>query len=138
MARISHIVIPNQPHHIVHRGNHREKVFINDIDKQIYLDYLNKYAKEAGIVRFAEEYPWSIAKAHVYKRRDDLLSDNFMIQEIADWREYLSEEDVGEGGVFTSHAETGRPLGDSEFIKRVEKITGRFLQKNRPGPKKKN
>jgi len=32
---------------------------------------------------------------------------------------------------------TGRPAGDEDFLKKVEKLTGRLLLKGKPGPKKK-
>ncbi len=35
------------------------------------------------------------AKAHVYKERDALLSDNFVIREISDWAGYLAAGDNG-------------------------------------------
>ena len=219
MARIARIVIPNYPHHIIHRGNRREKVFFSDEDKKAYLCMLNKQAKEsgiefwayclmdnhvhfiavpkreesfakgfaqthklytrrinyrknwrghlwegrfkscvlseqhlysairyvernpvrAGIVKKAEDYAWSSAKAHIYKKRDEVLSDNFVVNEISDWKEYLSEEsDDIKGLLFIKHSDTGRPLGDKNFIEKIERVTGRMLCKNKPGPKRKN
>ena len=35
------------------------------------------------------------------------------------------------------NARTTRPLGDKEFLARLEKITGRRLRKRKPGPKRK-
>ena len=217
MPRIARVVIPEYPHHIIHRGNRREKVFFRDEDKHSYVNYLRKCAKEAGvefwgyclmdnhvhfivvpkkedslarcfkeahkqytrminfrqnwrghlwegrfkscvlsekhlyaalryvemnpvrarIAKKAEDYPWSSAKAHVYKERDALLSDNFVIREISDWAGYLADGDNGEDiNLFTRHTEVGRPLGDGDFIEKIEKITGRFLRKNKPGPKR--
>jgi putative transposase len=49
MARIARIVVPGIPHHIIQRGNRRQKVFFCDEDRKTYLDYLNIYAKPAGI-----------------------------------------------------------------------------------------
>jgi putative transposase len=49
MPRIARVVIPEYPHHVIHRGNRREKVFFSDEDKQSYLNYLRKCAKEAGV-----------------------------------------------------------------------------------------
>ena len=218
MARIARIVVPNYPHHIIHRGNRREKVFLSDQDKQTYINYLQKYIKKEGIefwayclmdnhvhfiavpkkedsfargfkeahkhysrminfrenwrghlwegrfkscvlsekhlyaairyvernpvraniVKKAEDYPWSSAKAHVYKKKDNLLSDNFVVKEIPDWKQYLDDnnDNINES-LFIKHADTGRPLGDNDFIDRLEKITGRLLYKKKPGPKKK-
>lgn len=52
MARIARVVIPGIPHHIIQRGNRRQTVFFNNEDKQTYLEYLNIYAKPAGISFF--------------------------------------------------------------------------------------
>ena len=94
---------------------------------------------KAGIVKKAEDYAWSSAKAHVYKKRDEILADNFVVDEISDWREYLSDEsDDEKGALFVRHVDTGRPLGDEKFIKKIEGITGRILQKNKPGPSRKD
>jgi putative transposase len=32
---------------------------------------------------------------------------------------------------------TGRPLGNDDFMKKIQKLTGRMLQRQKPGPKKK-
>ena len=94
---------------------------------------------KAGIMKKAEDYAWSSAKAHVYKKRDELLSDNFVVDEISDWREYLSDEsDDSKGAIFVKHVDTGRPLGDEKFIKKIEGITGKILRKNKPGPSRKD
>jgi len=40
MARIARVVIPDIPHHIVQRGNRRQRVFFTDDDRRYYLDEL--------------------------------------------------------------------------------------------------
>lgn len=218
MARMARVVIPDYPHHIIHRGNRREKVFFNEDDKQAYLDLLIKQAKKyeiefwayclmgnhvhfiavpkkenslarglaqthkehtrrinfrnnwrghlwegrfkscvlsekhlyaavryvernpvrAGIVKKAEDYPWSSAKAHMCKMQDRFLSDNFMIEEITNWKAYLSDDsDDKKSNLFVGHVDTGRPLGDEDFIKKLEGAVGRTLGRKKPGPKKK-
>lgn len=49
MSRIARVVIPDFPHHVVQRGNRRQKVFFGDQDRQFYLRLLKKYGDEAGI-----------------------------------------------------------------------------------------
>ena len=49
MPRIAHIVVPGYPRHIIQRGNRRGDVFPSGEDKTTYIDYLYRYAKEAGI-----------------------------------------------------------------------------------------
>jgi putative transposase len=43
MGRRKRIIIPGWSHHITHRGNHRQRVFYSDHDRQIYLSLLDKY-----------------------------------------------------------------------------------------------
>jgi len=98
--------------------------------------YVERNPVRAGIVKKAEDYHWSSAKAHVYHEEDKLLSDNFLVSDIPDWAEYLREEtDESDRELFRSHARTGRPLGSDEFIDKLENITGRILRKKKPGPK---
>ena len=44
MARIARIVVPEFPHHIIQRGNRRQKVFFNEGDYKEYLRLLNNYS----------------------------------------------------------------------------------------------
>jgi putative transposase len=45
MARIARIVVPEFPHHIIQRGNRRQKVFFNENDYNEYLKLLNSYSQ---------------------------------------------------------------------------------------------
>lgn len=219
MARTARVVIPDYPHHIIQRGNRRQKVFFSDEDKKAYIDLLRKCATKAGIsfwaycimdnhvhliavpenedslaegmgethknytrminfrqgwrgylwqgrfisypldeqylyaavryvernpvraglVKKAEDYPFSSAKAHALKQEDILLSDNFMLSEIEDWSLYLAQEDESSHvNLFKQCAHTGRPLGDEKFIIKLEELTGKTLRRKKPGPKKRN
>ena len=216
MARIARVVVPDFPHHIVQRGNRRQKVFFSDDDRKAYLDYLSIYAKPAGIhfwgyclidnhvhliavpdeehslacglaeahrrytrlinfrqnwrgylwegrfksyplsedylyaaIRYIErnpvranivenawDYPWSSARAHVFKQIDPLLDDNFLVSEISDWRAFLSEDEKqSDCKLIKLHTNSGRPLGDTKFIEKIEDLTGRIFHKQKPGPK---
>jgi putative transposase len=46
MPRIARIIGVGYPHHIVQRGNNREKVFLNRGDYERYLSFLLKYSEE--------------------------------------------------------------------------------------------
>ena len=45
MPRIARIVIPHYPHHVIQRGNRRERVFFNDED---YIFYKNLRKRKPG------------------------------------------------------------------------------------------
>jgi len=44
MSRIARAVALGFPHHVVQRGNNREKVFLSEADKEKYLSLLKKYS----------------------------------------------------------------------------------------------
>jgi putative transposase len=54
MPRIARIVGSGYPHHIVQRGNNKEKVFLGRKDYETYLSFLEKYSekKEASILAY--------------------------------------------------------------------------------------
>lgn len=45
MARVARVVIPGMAFHVVQRGNHREAVFFNDRDREVFLSVLQEYAE---------------------------------------------------------------------------------------------
>ena len=54
------------------------------------------------------------------------------------WREYLAQPAAKELAVaMRRHENTGRPLGDAGFVKKLEKLLHRRLTKQKPGPKPK-
>jgi len=49
MPRIARGVAVSYPHHIVQRGNNREKIFFHDKDKEKYLTLLKKYSEKWNV-----------------------------------------------------------------------------------------
>jgi len=105
--------------------------------------YVENNSVRAGLVRRAEDYPWSSALSHVEGIKDPILSDDFpLLKEIADWREYLS---ISDNEVLVEELRrctlTGRPSGDKSFVKRIEKQLDRSLlaqPRGRPRKKRKS
>jgi putative transposase len=99
--------------------------------------YIEQNPVEAKIVTRAEEYYWSSARSHVFGENDALLSDFYLISEIPDWSSYLKGKvNESDKKLFESHARSWRPLGDDKFIEKLEKISGRRIRKEKPGPKR--
>jgi len=46
MSRIARIVAKGFPHHVIQRGNNRDKVFFTDEDRERYLSLLRKYSEK--------------------------------------------------------------------------------------------
>jgi putative transposase len=99
--------------------------------------YVERNPVRAGIVKEAEDYPWSSARAHVDKTDDILVSGGQNPLRIDDWRAYLKENDEDEFIKQMERCEkTGRPFGDDDFLRRLEALTGRKILPRTPGRKK--
>lgn len=96
--------------------------------------YVERNPVTAGMVRRAEDYAWSSAKAHVFKHPDPVLSPCFLEEQIINWSAYLREESEPPAPM-EQHLRTGRPLGDPNFIRVLERRVGRRLGRGKPGPK---
>jgi len=46
MARLARVVAPRMPHHVIQRGNRRQKVFFHERDKKVYLKILKQQSKK--------------------------------------------------------------------------------------------
>lgn len=49
MPKFARLVVPGCPHHIIQRGNRRQKVFFSDEDRVFYLKLLKRHADKFGI-----------------------------------------------------------------------------------------
>jgi putative transposase len=218
MPKFARLVVPDCPHHVIQRGNRRQKVFFDDADKELYLELMKRYADRAGItflayclmtnhvhmiaipkektslaegigeahrryttiiniredwngylwqgrfisfplderhlycavryverntvragiVDYAEDYPWSSAHAHITKTKDALVDGRDNPFKITDWRAYLREQD---DPAFIEqierHEKTGRPFGSDDFLRKLEILTGRKILPRSPGRKRK-
>ncbi len=98
--------------------------------------YVERNPVEAGLVRHAEQYAWSSARAHTHRKPDSVLSRNVVIERVQDWAVFLRASDDHFRTTLEHHSRTGRPCGDDSFVTRLEQLTGRRLQKQRAGRRK--
>ena len=74
MARPPRQAIAAYPHHVIHRGNNRQRVFVDDVDRRQYLAWLGDACREAGVAIHA----YVLMDNHVHllatPERDDALS----------------------------------------------------------------
>ena len=49
MARLPRLILPNQPHHVIQRGNDRQLIFREPEDYQRFLGWLRESAREFGV-----------------------------------------------------------------------------------------
>jgi len=101
--------------------------------------YVESNPVVAGMVKHAWQYKWSSAAYHVGDiKKDVLVSGRNLYGLIKDWRSYLDEQILNKEDMYNVRkaTKTGRPAGDDYFVKKIEKLTGRFLRRQKPGPKK--
>ena len=62
MARTARISVPGYPHHLIQRGNNRQRVFFDDKDRARYLELLQIAARENRVAIHA----WVLMDNHVH------------------------------------------------------------------------
>ena len=113
--------------------------FILD-EKYLYaaVRYVERNPIRAGIVKRADEYIFSSAMARIRGKKDDLLSDFYLMGDIKNWEGYLSVNDSEvDIKLMRRHGATGRPLGSSEFMEKLARRLGVDLAPKKRGPKPK-
>jgi len=104
------------------------------------VQYVENNPVVAGMAKHAWQYKWSSAAYHVdATKKDVLVNSRNLYGLVKDWRTYLDEQIEGMDDVHNVRraTKTGRPAGDHDFVKKIEKLTGRLLRREKPGPKKK-
>jgi putative transposase len=98
--------------------------------------YVERNPVRAGLVKAANEWPWSSARAHLARSDDVLVRVKPLLEVLGDWEGFLQSE-AAEEELFAlrRHERTGRPLGSDGFLERLEKLLGRTLRCAKPGPK---
>jgi len=122
----------------------QNRFFSAIIEKGSYLWYVARYIERnpvrANIIKRAEDYDWSSAKAHLLKREDDILSGESWLEEneVITYREFLRQENQKIEDSIRKATSAGRPFGSEEFLKILEKILERDIFPRKAGrPRKK-
>ena len=100
--------------------------------------YVEMNPVRAGLVARPGEWRWSSARAHLSGGDDGLVKVAPLLALVSDWEQLLhsalGEEDLEE---LRRHGRTGRPLGDTTFLERLETLVGRILKPQKGGRPKK-
>lgn len=111
-------------------------------EKEPYLWAVTRYIERnpirAQLVKKAEDYKWSSAKAHITGFRDTILSKSWLnMKELKAYKEFMIEDDNEADMHIRKATATGRPLGTELFIKTLEKLLDRGLLPKKAGRPKK-
>ncbi len=124
------------------RGHLWQGRFASFVMDEPYLLAAARYVElnpvRAGLATAPSDYPWSSARAHLAGHDDALAEVSPLLAMASDWRRLLCSA-VGEEELraLRRRERTGRPLGDEEFMVRLEQHLGRVLRRQKPGRKSK-
>lgn len=114
------------------------RFFSCPLDESHYVSvarYIERNPVRAKMCERACDYEFSSARFHVGKVSSDLLlSNKAWCYNHDDWQRLLMEEPL-EIDRIRSTTKTGRPLGNSEFVNKLEVKTNRILSPQKRGPK---
>ena len=100
--------------------------------------YVELNPVRARLMKRAQDYPWSSARAHLAGGDDKLVKAGPLLALVGDWAGFLAaglaEADADR---LRRHERTGRPLGDARFLGALENRLKRPLERRKPGPKAK-
>jgi putative transposase len=98
--------------------------------------YVEQNPVRAGLVRAAEDWRWSSARAHLAGADDGLVSVAPLLERAGNWAAQVAA-DLGEDDLAAvrSGERIGRPLGSDAFMRSLEQKLARKLARQRPGPK---
>lgn len=100
------------------------------------LRYVTLNPVRAGLVRRAQDWRWSSARAHLKGADDGLTRTAPAFDRVPDFASLLQGPPPEELFDALRRAEaTGRPLGKETFLARLEKRLGRSLRPQKRGPK---
>jgi putative transposase len=103
------------------------------IDEDKYLWTVSRYIEDnpvrVGVVKKAEDYRYSSAKAHFLGARDALLRESlFDKRELIEYKKFIKmDEEKGILEEIREQTRLGKPLGDGGFLEALSKQFGRML-----------
>ena len=112
---------------------------MDDAHLWLCLRYVEQNPVHAGMVKKAEDYPWSSAAAHCGLQNDPTLTPGTGFEGILDsWKETLREIIPKQKvDLIKKKTQTGIPCGDKKFLLKMGKLVGMdFLEKKKGRPRK--
>jgi putative transposase len=98
--------------------------------------YIEMNPVRARLTQGPQSWRWSSARAHLAGKDDELVKVSPLLEMAGDWRLFLSSEAEEEQmNNIRRHERTGRPLGSSGFVEKLESTLERTLKRQKPGPK---
>ena len=112
------------------------RYFSSPLDEAYFwaaMRYVERNPVRAGLVRRAEDYRWSSARAHCGLEQDPVLTNESHWSEtyrmISDWSAWLAEPDrIEHIDIIRHHVTRGLPCGEEAFVREMETRFGQLLR----------
>ena len=132
MARIARVSVKGFPHHVTQRGNYRQVVFEDDVDRATYLEFLNLYKERYGL----EVWAWCLMDNHIHlvavPRKADSLSDTLHMTHMR-YAAYANRRHGRQGhlwqGRFSSCVLGGEHVGTAVRYVETNAVRARIVRK---------
>lgn len=96
--------------------------------------YVEMNPVRAGLVLKPEDWGWSSAQYHLgLSAGDRLVRERRLLDRVDNWQMYLKGAEEDKADKTELHLRTGRPLGSSDFIEKLERLVGRHLRPKKGG-----
>lgn len=100
------------------------------------LRYLALNPVRARLAARAADWPWSSVHAHLSRQPDGITEISPVLERHPDFAALIEAGEDADAFARLRRAETiGRPLGDEDFLLRLEALTRRALRPRKRGPK---
>lgn len=101
--------------------------------------YIELNPIRAKLSQKPEDYKWSSAAAHIHGLADSLLNTHALLKANPHWKAFLRTGlDKNAGYAIRLHESTGRPLGNNDFITKIEAFLGKVVTPQPAGRKPKS
>ena len=100
--------------------------------------YVNLNPVRARLVSRAEDWPWSSARAHLAGVDDNLVIVRPVLDRTSCFADLLLQDRAEDFAALRRSEGSGRPIGTAEFVTGLERLLGRPIARQSPGPKPAN
>ena len=98
--------------------------------------YVELNPVRARLAETPQDYRWSSSRAHLTGRDDELVTVAPLVRIAGDWKSFLSNPiDRDATDSLRRHEHTGRPLGDENYVARMERKVARVQRMQMPDSK---
>ena len=159
-------MLAGQPYHVTQRGVNKGAIFVDDIDRQLFLHLLHSAFLKHQVALHAyvlmgnhvhllatpstgvgpEDHPWSSVHGNLQRRHDPMLTEHPAFQALAAskrqrttlYGQFLRDLDASADlQAIRAHSAAQHPLGSTAYLRMVEQTLGRpAMLRKRGRPRK--